>query len=203
MQNSIESKLVAVDGVRPHLRDSTRFGSCVFTKKTVVETQLEGTDAAPLVLHSHGDLNLISDTFSIDCNGSSLINVGGLSGDVDDIRIVRPYVMTMGNAAANILDYDTTTDATYVVKVIILAKNETNASVNWFFEDELLLVNDAGNLSFTMNEQQRRNSGPTTTISRQYSIVVSRFILDVTGETGQSVQWKCLVTLFRNRYIGP
>lgn len=193
-----DTRLVSTDNVRPCKDGETKFGPCRFRKTTIFETGVSSDAGQDFHVTADQTIHLVPGSGVIDCNGSTLTNVAGISTDPDIISFASPYLATTNNGTVNAFTYGTALNATYYVNVVSMAKDVTNTAVNWYMEDELAVTNVGGLVSFTVTESQMRSAGPSVTLGRTYSVAGNSLIMNVTGENAITARWKCFVRMYRN-----
>lgn len=192
-----QSAGISVDFVRPYEDAYTSFGPCRFRKVVYVDQEITSV-AGPVVIHAPATLELISDSNVIDCNGATLVNVGGITTDVDDITIMTPYVTTVDNATAALTTYTTILNGVFVADLEVIGKDTTTSSTLWTFTDKLVLNNTAGTVHVSVLSATQHATGTQVTVDVSYTVLADALTIRITGETGHTIRWKARLHMLRD-----
>ncbi|MDD5753180.1 MAG: hypothetical protein PHN45_00300 [Methylococcales bacterium] len=140
----------------------------------------------------------MSESLEIDVNGCTLLNVGGITSDPDDVVIISSYETTVTNAATTLFAYSTVANAVYSGSVHVIAKESADVSHNWAYIFDIVITNVAGAATVRILRSQYGPSVAPSTIACVPQCVGDVFSLAITGDMGRTLRWKAIMRMTRN-----
>ena len=168
---------------------------------TLIPFQNAYIDIGPCRLNGlrviNGLREVISDVGTIDFHGATLVNVSGMSSDVDVITITCPIATTVGNAGTTLISYATMVNAAYTISAEVLS-TDVSSHAQRSRTIRASARNSDGTLVVDVTETKAYESVPSTTLAVTLSAVGQSIRLAVVGQAGGTLHWKAKMDLLRD-----